>query len=152
MNFSYFSVRGCWGQLMSFFWKLVNETQISAPPEATRHHKSKKMLVLLSLRANLKIQFRSETPCINVSRYEFEMKSWRRLLHRCQQTQVPKINISKKPKMIIRRIVTSLSYGICQASRWDFFNCFPYLAFYLQKTTASAKQQARIVYLPYFLI
>ena len=36
------SVGGCWGQPMSFFWKLVDETQISAPPEATRHHKSKK--------------------------------------------------------------------------------------------------------------
>ena len=57
------SVGGCWGQPMSFFWKLVDETQISAPPEATRHHKSKSILVLLSLRANLKIQFRSETPC-----------------------------------------------------------------------------------------
>ena len=48
---------------MSFFWKLVNETQISAPPEATRHHKSKTILVLLSLRANLKSQFPNETPC-----------------------------------------------------------------------------------------
>ena len=36
------SVRGCWGQPMSFFWKLVDETQISKPLEATRHHKSKK--------------------------------------------------------------------------------------------------------------
>ena len=57
------SVGGCWGQPMSFFWKLVDETQISAPPEATRHHKSKKILVLLSLRANLKSQFRNEIPC-----------------------------------------------------------------------------------------
>ena len=63
------SVRGCWGQPMSFFWKLVDETQISAPLEATRHHKSKKILVLLSLRANLKIQFRSETPCTYVCTY-----------------------------------------------------------------------------------
>ena len=59
------SVGGCWGQPMSFFWKLVDETQISAPPEATRHHKSKKILVLLSLRANLKSQFRNEIPCIS---------------------------------------------------------------------------------------
>ena len=35
------SVGGCWGQPMSFFWKLVDETQISAPPEATRHHRLK---------------------------------------------------------------------------------------------------------------
>ena len=60
------SVGGCWGQPMSFFWKLVDETQISAPPEATRHHKSKKILVLLSLRANLKSQFRNEIPCNTV--------------------------------------------------------------------------------------
>ena len=32
------SVRGCWGQPMLLFWKLVGETQISKPFEATRHH------------------------------------------------------------------------------------------------------------------
>ena len=45
------SVGGCWGQPMPFFWKLVDETQMSKPPEATRHHKSKEIFVLLSLRA-----------------------------------------------------------------------------------------------------
>ena len=54
-NFSLISytlsdVGGCWGQLM-FFFKLVDETQISAPSEYTRHHNSRKLLVLLSLRA-----------------------------------------------------------------------------------------------------
>ena len=34
------SVGGCWGQPMSFFWKLVGETQIPKPPEATRNHNS----------------------------------------------------------------------------------------------------------------
>ena len=63
LSFGTFSVGGCWGQPMPFFWKLVDETQISAPPEAARHHKPKRILVLLSLRANLNIQFRSETPC-----------------------------------------------------------------------------------------
>ena len=29
------SVRGCWGQPMSIFWKLVDETQMSKSPEAT---------------------------------------------------------------------------------------------------------------------
>ena len=62
-DFKTFSVRGCWGQPLLLFWKLIYETQISKPPEATRHHKSKKILVLLSLRANLKIQFQNETPC-----------------------------------------------------------------------------------------
>ena len=61
------SVGGCWGQPMSFFWKLVDETQIFAPPEATKHHKSKKILVFLSLRANLKNQFQCETPCITIN-------------------------------------------------------------------------------------
>ena len=32
LNFSTFSVRGCWAQPMSLFWKLVDETQISKPP------------------------------------------------------------------------------------------------------------------------
>ena len=33
-----FFVGGCWGQPMLHFWKLVDETQIYEPPEATRHH------------------------------------------------------------------------------------------------------------------
>ena len=47
----YSSWRGCWGQLMSFFWKLVDETQMCNPPEATRHHNLIKLLILLPLRA-----------------------------------------------------------------------------------------------------
>ena len=38
LNFSTFPVGGCWGQLMLLVWKLAHETQISKPPEATRHH------------------------------------------------------------------------------------------------------------------
>ena len=38
---------------MSFFGKLVDETQIFKPPEATRHHDFKKLLILLPLRADL---------------------------------------------------------------------------------------------------
>ena len=41
-----FSVRGCWGQPMSFFSKLDDETQKCNPPEATRHHNSRKYLSL----------------------------------------------------------------------------------------------------------
>ena len=33
-----FSVRGCWGQPMLLFWELVDETQMSTPPEPTRDH------------------------------------------------------------------------------------------------------------------
>ena len=39
LDFSTFSVGGCWGQPMSFFFKLVDETQMYKPPEATRHYK-----------------------------------------------------------------------------------------------------------------
>ena len=63
LNFSTFHVGGCWGQLMLLFWKLVQETQMSTPPEATRHHISTQLLVLLPLRANSKSTFQYETPC-----------------------------------------------------------------------------------------
>ena len=42
LNFSTFSIGGCWGQPMLLFWNLVNETQISNPPEPAMHHNSKK--------------------------------------------------------------------------------------------------------------
>ena len=51
LNFSTFSVRGCWGQGMQFFWKLVDETQKCNPPEATRHHNPRKIFILLPLKA-----------------------------------------------------------------------------------------------------
>ena len=66
MNFSTFSVGGCWGQPMLLFWKLVDETQMVKPPEPTSHHNLRKYLILLPLRA---IYFRSlyyETPCIYI--------------------------------------------------------------------------------------
>ena len=40
------SVGGCWGQPMSFFWKLVDETQIPKTAEATRNHNSIKFFYL----------------------------------------------------------------------------------------------------------
>ena len=66
LNFSIFSVGGCWGQPMSFFWKLFDETQISTPPEATRNHTSIKLLIPLPLRADLLMSVHSETPCMKV--------------------------------------------------------------------------------------
>jgi hypothetical protein len=48
---------------MSFFWKLVDETQISKPPEATRHHDLMKLLIPLPLRADLLYILHYETPC-----------------------------------------------------------------------------------------
>ena len=64
MNFSTFSVGGCWGQPMSFFWKLVDETQMSNPPEPAMHHYQFKFLVLLPLRAIYFYSLWYETPCI----------------------------------------------------------------------------------------
>jgi hypothetical protein len=62
------SVGGYWGQPMSLFWKPVDETQISKPPEATRHHNSIKLLILLPLRADLLYILHYETPCIRLFR------------------------------------------------------------------------------------
>ena len=67
LNFSIFSVGGCWGQPMSFFWKLFEETQIPKLPEATRHHSLIKWLLLPLLRADLLISVHSETPCSYVA-------------------------------------------------------------------------------------
>ena len=44
-DFSTFSVEA------SLFWKLVEETQMPTTPEATRHHHSRNLLILLCLRA-----------------------------------------------------------------------------------------------------
>ena len=65
-DFSTFSVGGRGGQLMLFFWKLIRETQISKPPEATRHHNSTKLLILVPLRADLLCTLYYETPCRNL--------------------------------------------------------------------------------------
>ena len=59
----YSSWRGCWGQPMSFFWKLVDKTQMCNPLEATRHHSLIKLLILLPLRAIYFRTFQCEIPC-----------------------------------------------------------------------------------------
>ena len=41
LNLNTFSVGGCWGQSIILFWKQMEETQMSTPPEATRHQNSK---------------------------------------------------------------------------------------------------------------
>ena len=57
------SVRGCWGQPMSFSWKLVDETQMSNPPEAASYRNSTKLLIFLPLRAIYFYSLWYETPC-----------------------------------------------------------------------------------------
>ena len=48
---------------MLLFLKLVQETQMPTPLEATRQNNLTKLLVLLPLRANSKRTFQCETPC-----------------------------------------------------------------------------------------
>ena len=75
------SFEGCWGQPMSFFWKLVDGTQISKPPEATKNHNSIKLLILLPLRADLLYIHHNETPCMrNINRSIFLQKMKRLIL------------------------------------------------------------------------
>ena len=62
-DISTISVGGCWGQPMSLFWKLVDETQMPTTPEATSHHSSRKFSILLPLRAIQNYSFHYETPC-----------------------------------------------------------------------------------------
>ena len=72
-DFSTFSAGGCWGQPMLLFWKLGQETQMSTPPEATRHKIPTLLLVLLHLRAIYFSTFQYETPCIyNIIKDSFE--------------------------------------------------------------------------------
>ena len=58
------SVRGCWGQPMLIFWKLVDETQMPTTPEATSHHSLRKFSILLPLRNIMNHSFHYETPCM----------------------------------------------------------------------------------------
>ena len=64
LNFSSFSVRGCWGQPMLLFWKLVDETQIPQPQEYTDTFKQSLTCIFQSVRANLKYTLCYEGPCI----------------------------------------------------------------------------------------
>ena len=73
--FDTLSVGGCWGQPMLLFWKLVDETQISKPPEPTRHHNSIKLWILQSLGADLLYILQYETPCMTITGL-FQCDSW----------------------------------------------------------------------------
>jgi hypothetical protein len=69
-----FSVRGCWGQLMLLFWKLVDETQISKPKEYTDTFREILTSIFLSVRTILKETVQCETPCIKL--YWLLFPSW----------------------------------------------------------------------------
>ena len=57
------SVRGCWGQPMLLFWKLVDETQMPWPQECTDTFKQNLTCIILSVRVHSKETFQCETPC-----------------------------------------------------------------------------------------
>ena len=62
---------------MLLIWKLVDETQMSKPHEYTGHHDSRKLLILVPLRAIYFSTFQYETPC-----------SKHRFLRKIIQTQI----------------------------------------------------------------
>ena len=51
LNFCTFSVRGCWGQPMLLFWKLVDETQMGNTGDHAARDISSKFSIFLPLRA-----------------------------------------------------------------------------------------------------
>ena len=67
LNFSTFSVRGCWGQPMLLFQKLVDETQMPKPQEYTDTFILTKKLFLIVLRGLQSISNPVERPCILVA-------------------------------------------------------------------------------------
>ena len=63
---------------MLLFFKLVDETKMYEPPEATKQHNSLKLLILLPVRANLICTLQCETPCIaDVDRYKVTLSNFK---------------------------------------------------------------------------
>ena len=60
------SVRGCWGQPMLLFLKLVDKTQMLWPPEHAIRDMRSKISICVSVRANLLYTFQCETPCKDI--------------------------------------------------------------------------------------
>ena len=58
-----FSVRGCWGQSMLLFWKLVDETELSKSQDRTDTFKNNLTSIFLSVRPKLLLTFQYEIPC-----------------------------------------------------------------------------------------
>ena len=64
-----FSVGGCWGQsMLFFFWKLVDKTQISKPQDHTDTFKQNLTSIFLSARPKLLLTVQYEIPCIRLAR------------------------------------------------------------------------------------
>ena len=69
LNFSNFSVSGCWGQFMLLSWKLVDETQISKPQNHTNTFKQNLTSIFISVMPKLLLTFQCEIPCSTLSNF-----------------------------------------------------------------------------------
>ena len=104
MNFSTFSVGGCWGQPMLLFWKLIHKTQMSNPPEAASYRNSTKLLILLPLRAIYFYSLCYETPCNSF----FEHSWWG--LKRQTKSLVPASQSSEKSGDSVKKRKTYIKF------------------------------------------
>ena len=78
LNFSTFSIGGCWGQSMLLFWKLVDKTQISKPQDHTDNFKHNPISIFLSVRPKLLLTVQYEIPCtwISLTNLKFRRLFW----------------------------------------------------------------------------
>ena len=97
VNFSTFSVRGCWGQPMLLFGKLVDETQMGNPRDHAFRDIASKFSIFLPLRA---IYFRSEryeTPCTkNLRNCTKDLKQLIDILEKDQDVNIKQTLLRKK--------------------------------------------------------
>ena len=68
------SVRGCWGQPMLLFWKLVGETQMPHTQDIRTTFIQILACIFLSVRLNSKRTFQYETPCNRDGSYVNKMR------------------------------------------------------------------------------
>ena len=70
LNFSTFSVGGCWGQPMLLLWKLVDETKISKPQDFRNTFKQILACIFLSFRVYSWNKFQYKITCISKNCYK----------------------------------------------------------------------------------
>ena len=109
-----FSVRGCWGQPMLLFWKLVDETQISKPQEYTDTFRQILTSIFLSVRAILKETVQYETPCIFAST---NPQIWRQIVHWITSSNLGRTCCVQKLFLTFRTIFVHYMFSPCSAKR-----------------------------------
>ena len=77
INFWTFSVGGCWGQPMIFFWKLVLKIKISISQDFKTTFKYSLTCILLSVRAKLKKPLCPRTLCTGTSNFDKRWWTWK---------------------------------------------------------------------------